>query len=161
MGKIEVHDVRGGAYATSDDILLYNARADKIPRGCAINAWTYFDETDDTLQENLITFKGGNSNQLSASCVSGLVSCEWTYSDELIDNINECSIENGNLIDANDLVEGEIYDNIEQNNGGPYSGILSKLVKQDETRDNGASEKMEVLKKRLQHLHNGIEKHFA
>ena len=140
LGKITIRDVHGGAYANSDDVLLYKARPNKIPRGCAIDMWTYFDEDDDTLQENKVTFK--DNSEITGSCISGLVSCDWTYSTELIETLNECSTENGNLIDANDVIEGQIYHKIEQNNAESYSGIINKLTKQDETRDNGATDKM-------------------
>jgi len=140
LGTISISDIHAGAYAKSTDLLLNdeNFLPNKKPRACAIDYWTYHDEDDATLTQNVITY---DESKISASCLTYMTQCSWGYSKELISNVDqECSQENGNLFDTKDIVESKsVYHAIEATNKDFYVGIISKLETQDETNNDGTS----------------------
>jgi len=139
LGTISISDVHAGAYSKSNDLLLSNENylPNKLPRACGIDYWTYYDEDDDTLTQNDITY---DESKISVSCLTYMTECSWDYSSELIStSIKECSIVNGNLVDSTILATKEtVYEAIEVTNEQSYSDIISKLETQDEDNNYGS-----------------------
>jgi len=138
LGTISISDIHAGAYAKSSDLLLDTETflPNKLPRACGIDHWTYYDEDDDTLTLNDITY---DESKITVSCLTYMTECSWSYSGELISSvIQECSTQNGNLVDKATIETVEtVYHAIEATNEESYVGVLSKLQMQDENNDDG------------------------
>jgi len=145
LGTITISDIHAGAYAKSTDLLFTeDHKPNKIPRGCAIDYWTYYDETDDTLLENQVDYK---ESKITSSCVTSMTDCSsssWLYSHELSNVAKECTIENGNLLNTADIVGGDtVYRTIAKANPTSssaflsFSSIVAKLEAQDSTNEGG------------------------
>jgi len=136
LGTISISDIHAGAYAQLTDPLLNHETylPNKLPRACAIDHWTYHDDDDDTLTLNQISY---DESKITVSCLTYLTECSWGYSSELTSNyVEECSKENGNLIDSADIANsGSVYAAIEATNEESFVGIIAKLQTQDATNN--------------------------